>query len=444
MSKNSKSKNQAKRGSRKKKYNISVVNLATDYINRSPTVDDERNRSSVPFVYFGGNNLFPQDLIGLVDNSTLHGQIFSKTSYYVNGKPFFTNANGEKLEGNDLEKVIERWEELLSEGKSEEEDFDSFLWHLASDMTLGNGIALEATRTKKKKIIGAVKAFDWSMLRAEKKIDGIVKKYNFSTNWSRATRQPGNTSESWQIHTLEAFRFDDKKVNQGVIYRRRYRAGKMYYPSPVYLPALNAIEIDILVDGSDHNNLANGFSAESHLHVPTALADKALDELERRLTKKFKASKRGPKLFITSGEGTPAKIEAVPSLSSSKAIGTIASRATMKILSGWGIHPVLAGVFVATGMQSESTLIKETFELYQKSIVAPMQTPIVKTINKIMKHSEGFDGITFGIEPVPMNFTPSDEMILKTHTVDEIRARDGKPGIDGITAFQQNNIKEVP
>ena len=207
--------------------NVGVTNFASVEV---PLFLEKKNKN---IVYFGKDNLYPQELIDLYNDSSTHNAI-------VNGKVGYTVGNG--LFSDDIK--VKKW----LAAANIDEDWTSLMKRLSLDYELFNGYAIEVIRTKAGNQYHHI---DFANIRLG--LDGSIQ---YSDEW---ITEKGTKNGKPYIEYLE--RYDPKNPNQkrGIIYHVDYRPNLKYYPLPVYVGSLAEIKTDVQIGDYWLNEVKNGF-----------------------------------------------------------------------------------------------------------------------------------------------------------------------------------------
>ena len=395
---------------------------------QAPSVD-ERFRNHLPYVYYDSDNLFPQRLINLADNSAIHSSILNEVARYTGGDGF-------EFIGDSAERAEEYLNEILGELSIKE-----FITKTSVDIAYFQGFSWQVGygRGSLRGEIVRLWHSDFSTVRSGKmEIDdrgkGIVNDFWLSADWRVATgkRAFGGRDEFAKPHFVSAFNpKQGSKDGLQMIYCKWYKPSKRFYPEPKYIGALHWVDLSHSIAEWKNNTLKNGFSASVHLHVPTVKEDDEAYDLRSIIEEDFAGSRNAGGIFLTTGgvdEPNPV-LNAVPSNANAEIISEINSRVNENIVASHGMPPLLMGVQVATGLQSEGQAFQEAMDLFQNTKIRPNQALIEAKINKILEMA-GIDA-EFKIEKLaPVNFLPSDEIMLQTWTTNEIRERYNKEELE--------------
>ena len=396
------------------KNRLKVVNMFVPN-SQQPRVE-ERLHKEVPYVYWDEDNLFPQRMVSLADNASLHRQLILTIAKYVAGE-------GLEFIGNNAEAAEEFWNEIT-------EKPDKHLWRTAVDSAYYSGYSWQVIY-QGDGAINKVRPLDFSMVRSSKLNieDFDVNSYWVSRDWKVATDRKNfsGDSEIYRPIEIQTYDFDegvgDKKQLLTVV---SYSPDNTHYPKPDYMGCLRYVDLARNLQEYHDNQLKNSFMAGLHMHVSTDDEDD-IDGLEADINAKFSGATNTGKLFLTVGNSqeAPAVINEIPSLKDTDLIQLIREGMNEEIVNAHGMPPILAGLQVDTGLGGAGLAIKEAQENFQNTKIKPKQKQITENIEQILKDS-GFTDVEVRIKQLePIDFDQSDSIKLSTRTVNELREEAG-------------------
>jgi len=404
-----------------KASNIFFVNLTTKSV--TPDVDIRKNKKK-DYIYFGKDNLFPDYLIDLADNCSIHRALIETKSKFISGEGFY-------FEGEDNQ--IAQAERFL-EGLDKD-----FLRRTAIDMAYFNGFYWQSKFERSGKV-AYLRNVDFSYVRSGKMNEnGEVDKYYFSPDWKFATKRNSFKPEdeiykpkpiaSWQSSDRMLVRERGELVN-GMC----YSPGKLFYAEPSYLGALNYIEISNQIAEFHKNNLDNGMVGSMHIHLFEDLSDgEKRRKVEKSINNKFSGSENAGKVVVTWSTNPDMKtmVESIPVNDSHEMFTLLNGKVSEEIIMSHRTPMALAGIKVATGLQSEESLNRANMEYYQNTVIRPSQVVIEENLDKVLERN----GISVKskIKPLkPIDILGSEELMSRVMTINEIRT-----SVLGIEALEE-------
>jgi len=404
-----------------KASNIFFVNLTTKSV--TPDVDIRKNKKK-DYIYFGKDNLFPDYLIDLADNCSIHRALIETKSKFISGEGFY-------FEGEDNQ--IAQAERFL-EGLDKD-----FLRRTAIDMAYFNGFYWQSKFERSGKV-AYLRNVDFSYVRSGKMNEnGEVDKYYFSPDWKFATKRNSFKPEdeiykpkpiaSWQSSDRMLVRERGELVN-GMC----YSPGKLFYAEPSYLGALNYIEISNQIAEFHKNNLDNGMVGSMHIHLFEDLSDgEKRRKVEKSINNKFSGSENAGKVVVTWSTNPDMKtmVESIPVNDSHEMFTLLNGKVSEEIIMAHRTPMALAGIKVATGLQSEDSLTRANMEYYQNTVIRPSQAVIEENLDKVLERN-GIN-VKSKIKPLkPIDILGSEELMSRVMTINEIRT-----SVLGIEALEE-------
>lgn len=391
---------------------IEIVSFARE--STSPIVS-ERIQRNKPFVFWGEDNLYPNDLIRMADNSALHSAILDTKAKMIAGNGLIFDGTG--------------GEDFFNKATEEFGGMSNLIDRVASDVSYFSSLSLNIQYDKGDRI-GTIKHADTSYLRSGKMdIDSRkVLDYWHSTRWDIATNKRVYSKEDEIYKPVQILLFDPKKkreeislANGQLITAKRYSPSVIYYAKPAYAGATNYIEVAAKIANFHKSQLDNGMVGNMHVHIKADLreADKRKKMLQE-LNEQYAGTNNAGRIVLTYGVGD-ANIPIITPLTSSDAheqLSTLNEKVNQEIVSGHSIPRILTQLDQKTGLGGVETA--EAIDMYQTLQITPEQKLIEDTLNEILKFNKIND--TVKIEQLkPSTLILSDTLMKLSTTVDELR-----------------------
>ena len=368
---------------------------------QTPKITENKSKG---IIYFGEDNIFPEKLVDLYNESPTHNAI-------INGKVGYIVGDGLTFEGEDTSKTIAARQWLNRANDSE--TWTELIKKVATDYELNNGFCIEVLRTSEGNKYYHV---DFSRIRVSTE-GGLI----YSENWAKdGKRNFRPTTEI--VPKYSPFR-DDKR---SFIYYCEYRPNMDHYPLPVYMGSLAAIETDVEINNYWVNEIKNGFSGGNLLTFNNGVPQnpEKQKDIERRFKNKYTGSENAgqlvinfaankehePTLLALSGNDLPARYE------------QLAKTVQQNIFIGHRItSPMLFGV-KTEGQLGGRGEIATSYEIFKKTYVSERQQTLLRVINRRMIDDIGFGGVTINqFEPVEQVLELSEQTIVANLRPEEIR-----------------------
>ena len=226
-------------------------------------------RGSDNYITYGYNNLYPQYLVDMYNQSAVHNAIISGKVNYIVGRGLrLTGSNGLFANPNPFENI------------------DKIFQKIASDYEVNNGYAYEVTKNKKSNKIESIYHIDFSRLRLS--ID--KKGYWYSTEWTYINAEGERCQKITPKKIYIPKYISGGKQERSVYVFNKYRPDFGDYPLPDYVGALSAIETSVEICNYHLNNIKNGFAAGTMINMYNGIPD---DEKKNDIVRDIKAKATG-------------------------------------------------------------------------------------------------------------------------------------------------------
>ena len=416
------------------KSDVFFVNLTTETV--TPSVDSRKHRKK-EYIYFGKDNLFPDYLIDLADNCSIHRALLETKSKFIAGEGFI--FEGEDGQVSAAEKFLEGLDR-------------DFLRKTATDMSYFNGFYWQS-KFERGGNVAYLRNIDFSYVRSGKMNEnGEIEKYYFTPDWAFATKKTSFKPEDaiYEPKPIASWYSSDRalvKKRGELIEGKTYSPGKLFYAEPSYLGALNYIEISNQIAEFHKNNLDNGMVGSMHIHLFEDLSDsEKRRKVEKGISQKFVGSENAGKVVVTWSTNPDMKtlVESIPVNDSHEMFTLLNGKVSEEIVMAHRTPMALAGIKVATGLQSDEALTRSNMEYYQNTVIRPSQRLIEESLDRVLERN-GIKVKTV-IKPLrPIDILGSEELMSQVMTINEIRTK--VLGIDvleegGDSFLNDNNIVE--
>ena len=368
---------------------------------QTPKITENKSKG---IVYFGEENMFPDKLVDLYNESPTHNAI-------INGKVGYIVGDGLTFESEDINRSANAKQWLTRANDSE--TWTELLKKIATDYEINNGFCIEVLRTSEGNKYYHV---DFSRIRV-----GTEGELVYSANWSKDGKR--NYRPTTEIIPKYAEYRTDKR---SLIYYSEYRPNMDVYPLPVYMGSLAAIETDVEINNYWINEIKNGFSGGTLLTFNNGIpqnSDKQ-KEIERKFKQKYTGSENAGQLVINfaadkehaptleslNGNDLPARYE------------QLATTVQQNIFIGHRVtSPMLFGV-KTEGQLGGRGEISVAYEIFKKTYISERQQTLLRIVNRRMIEDIGFGGVTINqFEPVENTLELSEATIVANLRPDEIR-----------------------
>jgi hypothetical protein len=348
--------------------NIQAINLSAY---QPVEAVEKENRSG--WIDYGQNNLFPQHLINLYQNSPIHNALVNSISYMIEGQ-----GTGTIL--------------------------DNALQGIAFDLKLQGAFVAEVIWSMDFTRVVQINhlPFENCRLAYDKEEDDITGIF-YSKDWANTRSKRGKPEFIPAFNPSLA-----QEQPRQVIYAHGMSAGSVYYPKPDYFGALNYVELSYQMGLYHVNNILNGLFPSFIINFLNGIPQKEEREAIRREweTRLSGASNAG-KFLMTFNED-PARapqIESFPLSDADKQYQFLSEETAKQIMVGHRVvSPLIHGIRDTTGFGSNKDEMLVGLEIFNNQVIKPYQriiervfTPILGEIN--IEMNSPFDPEVVVVEP---------------------------------------------
>ena len=355
------------------------------------------------FVLYGQNNLYPNYLLKLYNDSSMHKAIIDNKVNYLLGDGV-VGKNGVKLPFK----------------LNPKDDTEDLMRKIIKDYLIFNYYALEVVYDMGGSI-AEINHISSSCVRTN--IDRS--KFWYSPDWA---------DKRIKLITYEPYvDTEDVRGDSRLYFYAGYTpSAQTTYPTPEYSGAIKSIEIDIAIKDFHLNNISNGFSGSSVITFfrgePTP---EVKDEIVDSITNSYSGTK-GDKIifqFLEKDEQAP-EISQLSPTEWNEAYLSLREATTEDIIVAHKVtSPMLFGI-KTEGQLGGATELETAYSIFKQLWVKVNRREILSSLNDLISSNFGLievldSGKLFAVEL-------SDSLREKVYTIDEIRAMEGKePLSDG-------------
>ena len=344
--------------------NIQAINLSAY---QPVEAVEKENRSG--WIDYGQNNLFPQHLINLYQNSPIHNALVNSISYMIEGQ-----GTGTIL--------------------------DNALQGIAFDLKLQGAFVAEVIWSMDFTRVVQINhlPFENCRLAYDKEEDDITGIF-YSKDWANTRSKRGKPEFIPAFNPSIA-----QEQPRQVIYAHGMSAGSVYYPKPDYFGALNYVELSYQMGLYHVNNILNGLFPSFIINFLNGIPQKEEREAIRREweTRLSGAANAGKFLMTFNEDPTRApQIQDFPLSDADKQYQFLSEETAKQIMVGHRVvSPLIHGIRDTTGFGSNKDEMLVGLEIFNSQVIRPYQriieevfTPILGDVN-IEMNSIFEDGIS--------------------------------------------------
>jgi len=383
---------------------IKFSQISKEFSGRIQILEDKKNGT---YVKFGDYNSFPNDLIELYNNSSIHNTCINAIVDGIVGEGLTANPE---------------W--VLDRANSSNETWNDVYKKVAQDYKLYGGFALEVIWNKSRTKIADIYHIDFSWLRAkEKNYRGEIPGYYISDEWSEAYRYGTAPIDDLPFLPVYNPQKNMEEPKQVFVYNP-YRPGQKYYPLPDYVGALRDIELDIEVSNFHVNNIKNGLAPSLSITTFTNANDEEREAIERMLQLQYSGTNNAGNMLymdVDSPENAPV-ITPIPQNGADGYYTTINDMVVQRILTAHRItSPMILGIKTEGQLGGRAEVI-DAYLLLVNTVIRPFQQDILAVFETLLEEMHPELEISIGVQQLKL-FTDGEE---ETDVVTSIDAEVGE------------------
>lgn len=336
------------------------------YVERNIVLPTETVLKGKDMVEWGDGNAYPDYLLDLYNNVTTLRTI-------VNGTVDF-------ITGDDIS--IVSWNPALKAGtvNLRGDSIRSQVRNVAKDYELYGGFALQVIRDFFGRV-AEIYYLDMRFLRMNKECDVFY----YCEDWKKYGRK--------DVVRYPAFRDELDWASLDEDARNRNASSVLFvktvdtqvYPAPVYAAAVKACEIERGIDDYHLNALDNSFVSSLIVNFNNGIpTDNDKEEIERDFNEKFSGKENAGRIMFSWNKNKESATDIVePKVEDfGERYKALAEHSRQQIFTSFAATPNLFGLAISTGFNSEE--YAESFKLYNRTHVVPVQDIICEAYNRIL------------------------------------------------------------
>jgi hypothetical protein len=389
------------------KNNLISISLATA---TAPIVQEVRGKDWIEYGTDEWKNLYPQFLIDLYYNSSVHSAIINATAEMIAGEDLYVENEDENLE------AYVRLKKFLRHANSKE-SLHQVVKKVAFDFKLQGAYALHIIWNQERTEIAEVHHVPVERVRSGIPNPlGQIDSYFISSNWSDVRNHPP--------HEIKAFDRLDRTSASQLIYTGSYSPNMDIYHTPDYIAGCNWALVDQRVAEFHLNNIQNGFSGSYFISFANGIpTQEERFQIEQSLTEKFAGAKNSGKFILTFSDDKTRTPEITP-IAVSDADKQYLALQELLVTNICSAHRItsktLMGIDTTNGFSSNADELKNASNFFHNTVIRGFQTNILNTLQTIFSVNNMDLEVDFEqLKPITVEF---DSSILKeVMTQEEIR-----------------------
>lgn len=209
----------------------------------------------------------------------------------------------------------------------------------------------------------------------------------------------------YQTKSQEFDRFDPKHINKDnptQIFYYKNDTTNSIYPLPPYAGAIYDVLTEVECAKYSLNTVARGFSAKYVFNFPEAnnLTDEQKEGIEKAIKSKFCGSENEANfmLYWKNEDGSGIEVTKIESDETPERYIAIKDNARTNIFVSMRCTPLLMGLVngISTGFATNE--YRDSYKLFQKSVIEPQQDVIIEALEKITGAKDGIHITPFVID----------------------------------------------
>jgi capsid portal protein len=323
------------------------------------------------YLNYGLDNRFPNYLWDLYLRSALLQSI-------INGTADYTFGNGAVYSPNQLV------QKLTEEANKDGETLDDIMKKIVIDYLIFGGFALQVIYNK----LGEINEIYWLDFRNCRRDKDETKIY-YSSDWIR---------HSQDYVTYDAFNPDKRRGTSVFYFKGHITRG--VYPVPKYNGAINAIETSTEISKFHLKSIQNNFSGNFIINFNNGQPSTEIqEEIEREIKEKFSGADNAGKFMTVFNDSkeNALTVERIAEDSFDEKYQSLRTDTFKEIFIAFRAIPQLFGYSLEGTAFNKQEFI-EAFELYNKTIVNPIQKDLTRTFNKIFNVDDSVTFLPFKLE----------------------------------------------
>ena len=337
-----------------------------------------KERKDGKYIRYGEDNQFPDYLIKLYNQSSIHAAC--------------VNAIVEGIIGGGLTASDEQ---AISRANKKGETWNDIFTKVSTDFYLYGSYALEVIWSLDRTRIAEVYHIDFSHIRAaEKDHRNNIPGYFISSEWKGFKKLSDK-----DVHYLPIYNPNTVEEEPSQIFvSREYRPGQEYYPLPNYNGALKVIELDTEIDNFHVNNIKNGLAPSLAITTFTNGSPDDVEAIEQSLRANYGGSDNAGALVymdVDSPENAPV-ITPIAQNGADNYYNTVNDISLQKILTAHRItSPMMLGIKTEGQLGGRDEVI-DAFLLFNNTVIIPLQQDILRGLESLL--AVNYDDLVIGVE----------------------------------------------
>lgn len=331
-----------------------------DFTFEAPIIDNGRGYRD--YVRYDYDNMFPQRLLQVVDESPMQSAILNNRINYIIGAGFST------VEDNIFTpNMQESWIDLFEKCVRDYVYLGAFSIQCILNES-GNRFSFYHVPV--------------DQVRLGKYTEkNIIEKAYLCSDWRKTNRDRIVEIKMWGTE-------QPKKGERYLMYFKPYRAGEYYYPTPYWFSAINYILADGALSKYYNNYIRNSFSSNLVIKFGNEPDEEKKQELYQNLQASFGGAENAGNIMVLFGEsGILPEISSVdPSTQQADLYNTITDTVKLALVSANRLtSPILAGISTSSGFSSKSEELIAAEVMYRLTVINQERQFLLNKFNDLLQ-----------------------------------------------------------
>lgn len=329
----------------------------------------EKKITGKDFVIWGENNGYPQFLWKSYSDCATLQSIINGAADYVAGDDVICNATGFEIavnqKGDTVRDIVQK---------------------IGMDYLIFGAFALQVIRN----MAGQVAEIYWVDV-AKLRCDEKNEVFYYSDDWSKSYGR---------VKTLQYPKFGVNDSNATSIYYYKGNKTRTVYGTPIWSAAVKNVTIDMAITDFHQNEINNNFMGSKLISFNNGMPDDELKtEIERNLNEKFSGTGNAGRIMISFAQSKDNAPEVINLATDDfdKRYESLEKRNKEQIFVAFRATPVLFGM-VTESNGFATNEYRDSYKLFNKTVVQPIQKNIVDAFNKIFGNDNAIEIKPFTIE----------------------------------------------
>lgn len=330
-----------------------------DFTFEAPYIDSGRGYRD--YVRFDGDNLFPQRLLQIVDESPMQTAILNNRINYIIGAGF-----SETKDNIYTPNFTESWRELFSKCVRDYVYLGAFALQCILNES-GNRFSFYHVPV--------------DQVRLGKYSDkNIIEKAYLCSDWRKTTRDRIVEIKMWGSE-------QPKKGERYLMYFKPYKPTEYYYAIPYWFAGINYVMADGALSQYFNNYVRNSFSSNLVIKYPAEPDEEKKEQLYKNLQASFGGAENAGNILLLFGEnGILPEIGSVDvSTNQADLYNTITDTIKLALVSANRLtSPILAGISTSSGFSSKSDEIIAATAQYRLTVINAERQFLLDKFNDLL------------------------------------------------------------